>query len=554
MFGVKLLFLLCLWAVSTLLVVVRGEDPYLFFTWNVSYGTIAPIGIPQQGILINGKFPGPNINSTTNNNVVINIFNNIDEPLLFTWLGIQHRKNSWQDGVLGTNCPILPGTNFTYKFQVKDQIGSYMYYPVTGMHKAAGGFGGLRINSRNLIPVPYDPPADDYTIIAGDWFSKGHKTLKKILDSGRNLGRCDGVHINGKGAKADSKDSPMFTMEAGKTYKYRICNAGLKTSLNIRFQGHKMKLVEMEGSHTIQNEYESLDVHVGQCFGVLVTADQEPMDYYVVASTRFTKREMTVTGLIRYNNGKGVASPKLPPAPRGSWGWSLNQFRTFRWNLTASAARPNPQGSYKYGSINITRTIKLANTASKIDGKLRYAVNGASFVEPTTPLKLAEYYHVADKVFKYDTIKDDPPAEITHVTMEPVVLNVTFKNFVEIIFENREKAIQSWHVSGYSFFAVAVEPGTWDLEKRMNYNLLDAVSRHTIQVFPRSWAAILVTFDNCGMWNIRSETWDRHYLGQQLYASILSPEKSIRDEYNMPESAAVCGVVAGLPRPPPPYS
>ncbi|GMI97512.1 SKU5 similar 12 [Hibiscus trionum] len=550
--GVKLIFLLCIAAVST--TVVRGEDPYLFFTWNVSYGTIAPIGVPQQGILINGEFPGPNINSTTNNNVVINIFNNLDEPLLFTWHGIQHRKNSWQDGVLGTNCPIPPGTNFTYKFQVKDQIGSYMYYPVTGMHKAAGGFGGLRINSRNLIPVPYDPPADDYTIIAGDWFNKGHKTLKKILDSGRNLGRCDGVHINGKVAKGDGKDTPLFTMEAGKTYKYRICNVGMKTSLNIRIQGHKMKLVELEGSHTIQYDYESLDVHVGQCFGVLVTADQEPMDYYIVASNRFTKRELTVTGVIRYINGKGVASPKLPPAPRGGWGWSLNQFRTFRWNLTASAARPNPQGSYKYGNINITRTIKLANTATKIDGKLRYAINGASFVEPTTPLKLAEYYHVADKVFKYDTIKDDPPEEITQVTMEPVVLNMTFKNFVEIVFENREKAIQSWHVSGYSFFAVAVETGTWDPEKRMNYNLLDAVSRHTIQVFPRSWAAILVTFDNCGMWNIRSETWDRHYLGQQLYASILSPERSIRDEYNMPESAAVCGVVAGLPRPPPPYS
>ncbi|MBF6085340.1 hypothetical protein IU485_28710 [Nocardia cyriacigeorgica] len=33
--------------------------------------------------------------------------------------------------------------------------------------------------------------------------------------------------------------------------------------------------------------------------------------------------------------------------------------RSFRWNLTASAARPNPQGSYHYGQINITRTIMV---------------------------------------------------------------------------------------------------------------------------------------------------------------------------------------------------
>lgn len=80
--GRATILLLCLLAGA---VAVRGEDPYLFFTWNVTYGTISPLGVPQQGILINGQFPGPNINSTSNNNIVINVFNNIDEPLLFTW-------------------------------------------------------------------------------------------------------------------------------------------------------------------------------------------------------------------------------------------------------------------------------------------------------------------------------------------------------------------------------------------------------------------------------------------------------------------------------------
>lgn len=80
--GVMLLLLLCLSAGA---MVARAEDPYLYFTWNVTYGTISPLGVPQQGILINGEFPGPNINSTTNNNIVINVFNNLDEPFLLTW-------------------------------------------------------------------------------------------------------------------------------------------------------------------------------------------------------------------------------------------------------------------------------------------------------------------------------------------------------------------------------------------------------------------------------------------------------------------------------------
>ncbi|XVF04524.1 hypothetical protein REPUB_Repub05bG0091000 [Reevesia pubescens] len=549
--GVILMLFMC-FSAGALISGVRSEDPYLFFTWNVTYGTISPLGVPQQGILINGQFPGPNINSTTNNNIVINVFNNLDEPFLLTWSGVQHRKNSWQDGVLGTTCPIQPGKNYTYHFQVKDQIGSYIYYPTTAFHRAAGAFGGLRVNSRLLIPVPYADPADDYTVLIGDWYSKSHTTLKKFLDSGRSLGRPDGVLINGKTAKSggNGRDKPLFTMEPGKTYKYRICNVGLKNSLNFRIQDHKMKIVEMEGSHTVQNVYDSLDVHVGQCFAVLVTANQAPKDYFMVASTRFTKNVLTTTNIIRYSNGKGAASPELPPAPVG-WAWSLNQFRTFRWNLTASAARPNPQGSYHYGAINITRSIKLVNTASRAGGKLRYGINGVSHINPPTPLKLAEYYNVADKVFMYDVIRDEPPAKITDLTMQPNVLNLTFRNFVEIILENHEKSIQSYHLDGYSFFAVAIEPGKWTPEKRRNYNLLDAVSRHTIQVFPKSWAAILLTFDNAGMWNIRSEIWERTYLGQQLYASVLSPERSLRDEYNIPDNAPLCGIVANLPKPPP---
>jgi len=183
-------------------------------------------------------------------------------------------------------CPILPGTNFTYHFQVKDQIGSYFYFPFLNFQKAAGGFGGLRVNSRPLIPVPFDPPEDDYTVLIGDWYKRGHKDLRKTLDGGKSLGRPDGVLINGKQAKEGDKMDPLFTLKQGKTYRFRVCNVGLKNSLNFRIQNHKLKLVEMEGSHTVQSIYDSLDIHLGQCWSVLVTADQDPKDYYMVASVR----------------------------------------------------------------------------------------------------------------------------------------------------------------------------------------------------------------------------------------------------------------------------
>lgn len=387
----------------------------------------------------------------------------IDINLCMCRNGIQHRKNSWQNGALGNSCPIPPGQNFTYHFQPKDQIGSYFYYPTTAMHRAAGGFGSIRVHSRALIPVPYPQPDDEFSVLIGDWYSKGHVSLRNLLDSGRSLARPDGVLINGISEKSTDKrkDEPIFIVKPTMTYRLRICNVGVKASLNFRIQGHPLKLVEMEGSHVVQNVYDSLDVHVGQCFSVLIRADKEPKDYYMVASTRFLKNTEIITKrVIRYENSHSPPDPTIPPAPVG-WAWSQNQFRSFRWNLTASAARPNPQGSYHYGNINITRTIKLVNTRGKTsDGKLRFAINGVSHIETPTPVKLAEYYGVADKVFKYDIIPTDPDKINNDITNQkiveaPIVVNQTFRNFVEIVLENHERGVQSWHLDGYSFFAVS---------------------------------------------------------------------------------------------------
>lgn len=105
---------------------------------------------------------------------------------------------------------------------------------------------------------------------------------------------------------------------------------GLQNTLNFRIQGHKMKLVEVEGTHTVQTTYSSLDVHVGQSYSVLVTADQPARDYYIAVSTRFTSKVLTSPALLRYaNSGRPVSGP-IPSGPTTEIDWSLNQARTIR--------------------------------------------------------------------------------------------------------------------------------------------------------------------------------------------------------------------------------
>lgn len=262
----------------------------------------------------------------------------------------------------------------------------------------------------------------------------------------------------------------------GKTYRFRISNVGLSTCLNIRFQGHKMKLVEVEGTHTVQNSYSSLDVCLGQSYSVLITADQPPLDYFIAVSTRFTTPVLSSTAILHYSNSGGSPVGSPPGGPTVEIDFSLNQARSIRYmsqlyslfvfmyelllivcnfntrtNLTASGPRPNPQGSYHYGLVNTTRTIRLANSAPVINGKQRYAVNSVSFIPADTPLKIADYYQISG-VFSVGSISDNPTFGGGY--LQTSVMGVNYRDYIEIVFENFETTVQSWHIDGYSFFVV----------------------------------------------------------------------------------------------------
>ncbi|CAH8358381.1 unnamed protein product [Eruca vesicaria subsp. sativa] len=537
-----------------------AADPYAFYNFEVSYITASPLGVPQQVIAINGKFPGPTINVTTNENLVVNVRNKLDEGLLLHWSGIQQRRVSWQDGLAGTNCPIPPKWNWTYEFQVKDQIGSFFYFPSLHFQRASGGFGSFVVNPRSVIPVPFSTPDGDITITIGDWYTRNHTALRKALDDGKDLGMPDGVLINGKGPYQYNKtlvpdgiDYETITVHPGRTYRLRVSNVGISTSLNFRIQGHNLVLAESEGSYTVQQNYTSLDIHVGQSYSFLVTMDQNASsDYYIVASARIVNetiwRRVTGVGILHYTNSKGKATGHLPPGPQDEFDktFSMNQARSIRWNVSASGARPNPQGSFKYGSINVTEVYVLRNMPPvKINGKRRTTLSGISFVNPSTPIRLADKHKVKG-VYKLDFPKrplTGPPRR------ETSIINGTYRGFMEVILQNNDTKMQSYHMSGYAFFAVGMDYGEWTENSRGTYNKWDGIARSTIQVYPGAWSAILISLDNPGAWNLRTENLDSWYLGQETYVRVVNPDENNKTEFGAPANVLYCGALSKLQKP-----
>ncbi|KAI5417439.1 monocopper oxidase-like protein SKU5 [Lathyrus oleraceus] len=538
-----------------LLTLTSAEDAFVPYNFEVSYITASPLGVPQQVIAINDQFPGPTINVTTNNNVAVNVRNKLDESLLIHWSGIQQRRSSWQDGVLGTNCPIPPKWNWTYQFQVKDQIGSFFYFPSLHFQRAAGGFGGFIINNRPVISVPFDTPQGDIVVFIGDWYTRNHTDLRKDLDGGKDLGMPDGVLINGKGPYRyndtlvpDNIDFEQLDVQPGKTYRIRVHNVGISTSLNFRIQNHNLLLAETEGSYTVQQNYTSLDIHVGQSYSFLVTMDQNASsDYYIVASARFVNesrwKRVTGVGILHYSNSKGKAKGPLPAGPDDQFDktYSMNQARSIRWNVSASGARPNPQGSFRYGSINVTDIYVLKNKPLvKIDGKRRATLSGISYTNPATPLRLADQFKVKG-VYKLDF----PTKPLTgSPRIETSVINGSFRGFMEIILQNNDTKMHTYHLDGYAFFVVGMDFGDWSENSRGTYNKWDGIARSTAQVYPGAWTAVLVSLDNVGIWNLRTENLDSWYLGQETYIRVVNPEPTNKTELPIPDNALFCGALA----------
>ncbi|KAL8193155.1 hypothetical protein R6Q57_027059 [Mikania cordata] len=543
--------IVCVSCTTVLLVLVNADD--IFHEWQVNVDTtIKPISVDQPVITINGMFPGPLINATTNDIIHVNVFNNIGEPLLITWNGIQQRLNSWQDGASGTNCPIQPGLNWTYVFTVKDQIGTFSYFPSINFQKAGGAFGPIRVNNRVVIPIPFPKPRGEFDLLVGDWYNESFKDIRSSLRKSHFDLLPKSMLLNGRSRYPQSNWT--IVVEEDETYLIRISNVGTQWSINFRIQNHQMLLVETEGSYTSQIMLDSIDIHVGQSYSVLITTNQPEADYYIVANPKMVNTSesssLVGVGVLHYEESTTPVQGPLPVGPDPfDVNFSVNQAKSIRWNLTAGAARPNPQGTFNVSNVTLSQTFILQGSLAEINRVVRYTVNNVSYHVPNTALKLADYYQNGTGTYQLDAYPANSSYPIA--TYGTFVVSGTHNGWLEIVFKNNLKDIDAWHLDGFGFYVVGFGDGEWTPDVRSMYNLYDPVVRSTVQVYPGGWTAVYAYLDNPGMWNLRSQILKHWYLGQELYIRVYDPDPNPAKEHEPPSNLLFCGSVIPPPAPKP---
>ncbi|GJQ77051.1 Mco1 [Trypoxylus dichotomus] len=272
-------------------------------------------GVKRSVNTVNRQIPGPSIEVCEGDTVVVNVANNlISESTTIHWHG-QHQLNfPYMDGVpYVTQCPIQPGSTFTYKFTAV-QTGTQFWHAHSGLQRGEGIFGPLIIRTpedTNQHIDLYDYDLSEHVIIIHDWTHENglEKFLTFSHSSGNN--KPDNILVNGKGRsaiftaddgttaqtplarfvvdKVDLYINRMITtslisgfMFQGYRYRFRIINTNiLNCPIEISVDDHTLIVISLDGNDIEPQIAESLVTLPGERYDVIINADQEEGLYWI---------------------------------------------------------------------------------------------------------------------------------------------------------------------------------------------------------------------------------------------------------------------------------
>lgn len=131
-------------------------------------------GTQQQRIMtVNGQFPGPTVEVAEGDALIVRVRNRGSYNVTVHWHGVRQMRTAWADGPeFVTQCPIRPGTSYTYRFTVAGQEGTLWWHAHSSWLRATV-HGALIIRPRAGVPYPFnagDTPAREITIILGTYY------------------------------------------------------------------------------------------------------------------------------------------------------------------------------------------------------------------------------------------------------------------------------------------------------------------------------------------------------------------------------------------------
>jgi L-ascorbate oxidase len=337
---------------------------------------------------------------------------------------------------------------------------------------------------------------------------------------------------------------PAIPVEAGKTYLFRIINAGGLMSLNLAFANHTMTVVKADGNFVEPIEVTSLEVNLAQRYSVLVTMDQEDdMSYWTAAHPGRGSPALTY---LQYNNATSPNENSTMPV-HDMDGFTLDSMlvskdvsghpdadilmesiKPDRSSVIVTAQSMHPGiGKMKYTSNNVSNTMH----APKPFAAVVYEALMDEAADPWPDTSIPGTVLVPDEAPMTWNFSNTPMAEglsPIHKDHGMAVFQFVKEDVVEMVFQNTvggrgSAGSHAWHLHGHEFYIVGQGMGTFEEQDRANFNLVNPVLRDTFSVWDLGWTAIRYRANNPGVWPFHCTMLPHSILGMGFNV-ITSPD------------------------------
>jgi iron transport multicopper oxidase len=233
-----------------------------------------------------------------------------DNVLRSTGLGSNN-----MDGPVGvTQCPIPPGSSYTYKFTA-NPAGSFWYHSHASGQYPDGFRGPMVIH--DLAWEQSLGLEDQYVLTLSDWYHDQMPGLVHYYLSTQNTIDHDGAEPIPQASLINDKITEKFKIKPGKKYLIRIISMSALAAHYVQFDGHRMQVVAIDGVPVKGALADTILVSAAQRYDVIITGITDPQkNYAFVASfdpNMFdyvpTDLNMNSDGILEYDVSYSMPAP-----------------------------------------------------------------------------------------------------------------------------------------------------------------------------------------------------------------------------------------------------
>ncbi|KAK6008545.1 hypothetical protein QM012_000448 [Aureobasidium pullulans] len=275
---------------------------------------VAPDGVSRKALCVNGQFPGPLLEASWGDEIVVHVTNSMTRNgTSIHWHGIRQNYTNEMDGVVGvTQCALRPGQSMTYRW-IAESYGFSWYHSHLTLQAYEGLFGPIYIDG----PKSADYDVDAGHLIINDW---SHIPVDDMYNDAQvagvrtmDTGLINGMNINPL-PKAGEPTGQRYTVPTkfvpGKKYLFQLLNSAIQSTYKFYIDGHKFTVIAADFVPIEPYETTVLSINIGQRYEIIVEADQPAGDYFLRFDNQnacaTTTNSDDIRGIIHYEGSPGV--------------------------------------------------------------------------------------------------------------------------------------------------------------------------------------------------------------------------------------------------------